>query len=274
MQAKYQALRAQGKLHDTIEEWLEKRRQRDALAEPPRLQPRLATIELPVAMEREVMAEARTRHPRRQNWDRPEADTESKTVVIRTIDHGQYSRRCTWRHYSYQPVIRCCGTCSPGWLLWFHGAEHTWIRAPKGWQFGRDDLGLYIVRRGEKRIPYRYHFGGDDLRNRATLRRAAIEHIDRQRSIERSTRRDARLRRRAEAVGVYVTIRDSVAAGNCPAGTRRWAEDHKLNPHRAYPVEVIRQLGTSNGHASQVNRAIEAAIARTIQDLERGYCTV
>jgi hypothetical protein len=278
----YSRLLNAGKLHGTITRAVRLRSKRNALAIATPQQDRLTRIELPGWLAGRVSRLARDEYPRRQNWNNPipHNDHQRKGVCVLTQDEGRYSSRCTYTHYTYTPTVRCCGACSPGRLLWLCHAGSKILKAPKGWRFGRDDLGLYVVRNGEPRSEYRYHFVGDDLENTTTLRAAGIEHEQRQKRAaqeqkarERSAKQLEKLREKALRVGVYVRAADSIRAGNCGAGTRQWAEDHSLAVNRAYPVEAIARFAV-NGHKQQVERAIEAAIDRSVIDLQRGYCDV
>jgi hypothetical protein len=61
------------------------------------------------------------------------------------------------------------------------------LRAPRGWVFGRDDLGIYVVRVRKKGAVYRYHLTSDDIRGGvAAIRAAGIHHEMEQRAAKRA----------------------------------------------------------------------------------------
>ena len=123
-----------------------------------------------------VSLEGRQMRPRAKNWVGAQADSVSKEVRVIEADCGKYSNACTYTRYEYRPQLRSCGVCSPGQLHYWFGSESRRLKAPRGWQFGRDGLGLYIARKREKRVNYRYHFSASDLPSAGTLRAAAIAH--------------------------------------------------------------------------------------------------
>lgn len=225
---------------------------------------------------------ARTKYPHRKNWISPEADRCSKCVLVHEVNNGRYSSRCTYTHWTYRPMIRSCGIVSRRRLLWFRGSAMRKMIAPKGYRFGRDDLGLYVERSTNARIEFRYHFCGNDLKNKSTLRAAYLEHEQRQHAAAkkvaarvRSEKQYAKLRQMADKLGVCVMVRDSLASGNCEIGTIRWMEQHSIpRATVSLPVSVVKRLSSHNGHRRQAERAIEAAYTRTVADLERGYCTL
>ena len=58
-----------------------------------------------------------------------------------------------------------------------HRIEIDGIRAPRGWAFGRDDLGIYVVRVRKRGAVYPYHLTSDDVRGGvAAIRAAGIRH--------------------------------------------------------------------------------------------------
>lgn len=275
----YSALRKSGKLYGTIKRAKELRKQRDRLQESYYPQKRLELIPLPSELRSMAMSNAYDRYPRRKNWLTPSPDATSKRPTVQEIDNGRYSSRCKYTHWTYRPQIRCCGIVTKKRLLWFHGENKTLMFAPKGWKFGRDNLGLYIVRNKENRVEFRYHFSGDDLVNKSTLRNAAIEHertqiesAKRKTEESRNAKKIAKLKKLALKLGVFVTARDSVNSGNCGVGTKRWADDHGFDIRKSYPMETILRAGKMNGNKYQVERACEAALLRTVKDLDKGYC--
>jgi len=280
---KYSELRAKGRLYGTLKRARELARRRASACfqrTPPPLTVEARTVVIPLsgALSAELVQWSHDLHPLRSNWEHPAAST-SRGRRVCEIDNGRYSSRCTYTLWTYRPETRCCGRACGRWLLWFCEDQRRWLRAPRGWVFGQDRLGLYVVRRSEKRIRYRFHFDSASLRSIRTLHNAALDHEHNQRAADREQRERKRRQREREAeiqramgVGVYVGLRDSVRAGNCPAGSRTWAKNHGLDARQYYPIAVIRRLANVNGNRHQVERACEAAIDRTVRDMERGFC--
>ena len=291
----YSQLRQEGRLHGTIARAMEIRKSRKTAAETdehdgrpyPRnlshpLTWRTTVIPLGRQTTTRINAEAKHLRPRVINWIDAEADTSSRGVSVAEIDCGRYPGM-KWSRYEYSARLRSCGVCSPRWLQFYFGAQSTRIKSPRGWRFGVDELGIFIVRARENRESFRFHFDSDDLGRRPSpkglfgsarqLRAAAIKHEKRQLERAHEQRNFARkAKARAETISsgyVFVGIRDSREAGNCSAGTRTWATRHGLSANRHYPVNVIRRAGGDN---PQVDRAIQAAADRTIEDMQRGYC--
>lgn len=293
-QTYYSSLRQQGKLSGTIkravEKWEHRRRCRDQGREiipqcsfnpQPQARRSVATIELSRELAAQTLASAKDKNRRLKNWVGAEPDRTSKSASVRCVSNGPYSARCRYEHVTYYATIRHCGAVSPRRLLYFCGEKRRIIRACKGWVYDRDDIGLYIVREGEARQEYRYHFVGRDLANTSTLRAAAIahEHAQKQAAAEARKRRAASrqlqaLRTRARKIGVWISARDSRRSGNCPAGTKRWAESHALDSRRRYPIAVIERIGSSSSWGHEIDRAIDAAIDRAATELRQGYCVV
>ena len=280
----YSQLRRAGRLHGTIKRAMQLRLERDG-RKTSITRPRTELIPLPLDVRTELEAWARHAYPQRRNW---ECGGPSRKLgrVVTTTYHGRYSSSCTYERLSYTPYTRSCGTCSKRTLLWFLESDTLRLRAPAGFQWGRDSIGLYIVRDRLSSNPrFRYHFWGSDLENLRCLRTKSIKHErevretlarERKRAREKAAAERERTRRRNRALrlGVFVGMEDSRRAGNCAAGTIRWGEQHNLDHRRHYRLEVIQRLGERNGHAQQVSAAIDAAIERTLLDAERGYCVV
>ena len=279
LRLKYSRLREAGRLSGTIKNALAKRRQRiDQQAAIPPAQ-RLFPVPLGIRDAREIEDIARRRQPRLQNWgtSQPHCDMRQKHVAVREVDHGNYSSRCRYTRMSYHASVRCCGRVTSRRLLWYYGSDCTVFLAPRGWFFGRDDSGLFIARNGDHRVGHRYHFDSDDLHaGIRALTAAARNHRHRQQQAAKELAlkkrlQDPKLVRQALRLGVWVTFADSLRSGNCGAGTQRFCADFGLDPRRAYPVDVVQRISAGQRNF-QVQRAIDAAVQRSVEDLMRGYC--
>jgi len=281
----YSTLRASNKLSGTISAAMQKRERREAsqaytdpLERPLRERLRnLLIVEPPQEEKDQARSRAMKEFPRRRNWEG--IDPTTGDGGVESVNNGRYSRSCTYIHWTYRILVRSCVAMTSGQLTYFTDRSPRRIKAPKGWQFGADALGAYVVRRNETRGHYRYHFVGDDLYSVSVLHRAALDHEKKQKQEkrqkqERRKREKIRERYRQQAIelGVYVSLHDSLRAGNCAAGSKRWATAHGLDVRKKYPAEVVRRIGRACGQVLQVERAIEAATDRARLELERGYC--
>lgn len=281
------ALREVGKFSGSFrraDELRDSRRIRRIVRDDYPLRSRLTAIPLSDADSDAAVDAARNRHPRRKNWDAPEADTESREVYVATIYHGQYSSLCKYEKKSYRPTLRSCGACTKRRLLRMHGHDWEVIQAPRGWQWGKDKHGLYLVKNtlADKDDRFRYHFCSSELDDvRRFLLVASRSHIEKTKRImreERGRRKERRLLEqrcaRAVSLGVWVSFGDSIAAGNCPGGTKTWCDKYRISPRKHYPIDVIRRMAMKMQDASAVDRAIDHAIRRSATELENGYCLV
>jgi hypothetical protein len=275
----YSALRKRRILDGTIKAALAKRAERDARKYRPPTRSeierdRLALIPLGPQHAAQAARKAREQFPRRQNWDAPEAGYHQ--IGVTTNHHGRYSHRCRFERLSYSPVLRSCGMVTAGRALLLIGNDLIRLRAPRGWRFGRDDNGLYLVRIRETREAFRYHPTSDEWASGvAAIRSAAIEHEQTQRRVAREAR-DQQRRDREDAallatLPVYVCLRDSRRAGNCVAGTLAWARRHELDPRQHVPADIVRRLADRN---PQAMRAVESAERRTLAEIRRGYSLI
>ena len=298
--AHYAGLRSQGLLSGTIKRAVEVRAARVSRRSGYEFE-RTGFVAIPPGVddERTVRARAHSSRPRVQRWRSPESETRpflqdengagrlgwalgAWRVVEEDVGpyKGQYSQ---YRMTDYTPTVSSYGRATATRLyasIW--GVPYKY-RAPRGWRYGTDALGIYLVRTRERRERFRYHLTSDDVRGGlASMRGAAMEHEERRRLFDQSDRNMKRMkasmrreRRRIalalRGVQIWVGMKDSRAAGNCRAGTVVWATQHGFDHGRYYPARVIERLQRS--HPS-VGAVIEAARARTLQDIERGYCVV
>jgi hypothetical protein len=277
---KYQNLRNTGKLHGTIKRAVALATVRlNASAEPNRRSP---TCVLPLGSEDAATVEklARVEYPRLKNWEGAEATVHSKdrasgwTVIEQ--DHGSYSRRCKWHRISYTPTTTSyCHAFGTRLIARIFTTRYK-LHAPQGWKYGRDELGVYVVRKAEKRETFRYHLLSDDVRGGVqAVQMAGIAHEIGQ----RKAAKDQRLMRaatRAEKkilnrVGVWINKRDSQSAGNCRAGTAAFARQHGLNIERHYPAQILERLVQRH---SSVLSVIRHAETRTLRELRAGFCNL
>ena len=224
--------------------------------------------------------------PRVQRWVSPAPDNKAPHYAWRDknwkqpawrvaeIDNGSYSRNCRYRKINYAPTVTSYAYAISTILIATIWDKHYRYKAPVGWQYGVDSLGVYVIRKTEKRERFKYHLNSDDVRRGlAAIRKSAIAHEAIQREqikAERVRKREDKVSDRViKKVGVWVTFADSCKAGNCRSGTISWGRTHGLEHTKRYPLKLIERL--SKTHPS-VNRVIDEAVARTRREIAAGYC--
>tara|TARA_A100001037_G_scaffold281475_1_gene285183 strand:+ start:8 stop:898 length:891 start_codon:yes stop_codon:yes gene_type:complete len=295
MECNFSTLRDKGLLKGTIKEAKRKRADRAAAQYITNKRAEYRVIELGPDDTREVDLLAYADRPRVQRWASAKAagkqsycrlgGPQSREWLgqsswgIDEIDAGRYSRRCRYRKVDYHPFVRSYGYATETRLVATIWDKRYRYRAPRGWVYGMDTLGIYIRRKNETRATFRYHLTSDDVRGGlAAMRAAGIQHERQRREATRSLRAQKRaikareaFRKMLPAVGVWVSFEDSQKVGNCASGTISWGRSHGLDHRKRYPYKVIERL--SKTHYS-IDKILAAAEDRTIDDLERGYCLI
>lgn len=206
---------------------------------------------------------------RLRNWNAPIATLDrSENLRYRTINEGRYSSSCSYTHYTYTPMMLSAGRISDdGSVLGaVINAGSYILLAPRGYRWGLDANGIRL---------YRIASPADDFHPTSDDVRSGIRHIVGQLRKNAATRRQARREKHqrdaaeksACAHGVWVSVDDSRAAGNCAAGTIAYCERHNLDRTRHYRAEVLLRAENSD----RVRCAIAAARKRQIADWTRGY---
>lgn len=73
----------------------------------------------------------------------------------------------------------------------------------------------------------------------------------------------------SEAKEVWVSLKDSLAAGNCREGSRQWAIQKRINIHHHHPATKLLELDEGN---QLVRAAVKVAIARHKREMNVGLC--
>jgi len=285
-EADYSALRQRGLLSGTIKSARAKRAQReDRRWVEPDYKPWHGHYRLiPLGQIDEVKVDrlARADRPRVRRWE--SALPADKTVGdppagwgVSDIDMGRYSSRCTFAKIDHHPYVHSYGYATATWLVATIWNKRYRYRAPRGWVYGIDGLGIYVRRAREKRERYRYHLSSDDVRGGLSAMRAAgLQHETEQIAATKRERQRRKIDKIKDAEierygGVWVTLADSRAAGNCASGTKTWALRHGLNPKKRYPLRVIERLAKTH---QSVERVLAIARRRTRTELEQGFCLI
>jgi len=280
MKTDYSRLKKAGTFCGTIKAAKVKRRDRDDLARHSAPCTGYRVIPIGVVDSMEVSERARSYRPRVQRWTTARAGGKTGLApygwYVAEHSAGQYSRRCTYHMINYTPVVSSYGYSTATRLVATIWDKRYRYRAPRGWVFGQDSLGIYIIRTREKRENYRYHLSSADVCGGLSAMR---EMANRHEVGQREATKRARLQRRMDRVedaelaryGVWVTVADSRNAGNCDSGTKTWALQHGLDPCKRYPMSVIERLAATH---PAVSRVLDVARYRTREELAQGFCLI
>lgn len=250
---------------------------------------RRSTIPLGPESAREVKSIEAKDHPQRKNWNAPCPSISDDRYTWTIADNmGQYSSRCTYTRWEYTPCVGCYAIDRGGLGLEFHWrGQVALLQAPHGYRWGKDQNGIRMV--SMTNTEKDYHPNSDDLRNyskRAMLQKIAELHAKRKEAAKllrsqqrakrlseverkRQEREDLAATRRAEKEGAMICLRDSLAAGNCEAGTRSFAMRHNLDPARHYrPTDLLK---IANGDAHRVRLAVAVGLRRHRREMSQGF---
>lgn len=225
---------------------------------------------------------ARAAHPRRQNWESVEG-TLSGVQAGDCVAHGFFYKG---RHKgrlgtNWAPAMRAVARVSlDGQIMaavigHAGGADrpeavHT-ILAGRGYRWETDAHGVRLVRLADGAD---YHPTTDDVRaGRAAIVAALREREATRRARARVARHEAAILRKAAAGGVWVSLADSVAGGNCQAGTEMYARRHGLDLRRHYRADALPAPATAE-ESRRVALAVLAATRRQAREWAAGVCAL
>lgn len=202
--------------------------------------------------------EVATAHNRKKNWNPCEPSLFSTDVDA--INHGRYSSRCTYTHYTYTHKIECWGALVGRYLYYridtVAGVKVGTVKPVRGWEWKIDANGICLTNGKAD-----YHPSADNLLNgMSALAMARVARENHQRRVvadrqEKQFRRNMQLSR--------VTLHDARMAGNCLAGTVRFCQSklgvrvRSENPYQS--VSAADLLATGDPSAA---RAVQAAYDR------------
>jgi hypothetical protein len=265
---KYQELRKAGKLNITIKKALEIHTTRTA-AQTIQQPARYKKIIIPLG-DKDVsdwVHKIKQSNKSKKNWIGWRGAIISKPAELKTIDNGQYSRRCRYTHYTYRVLVQSYGyiyTVKGKRVLRasFAGQKNDY-KAPRGWGWGLDQNGLFLAKNTNKDI--NYHITQSDLGLLPEVTARAEENY--------KTRKEANkidsLAEKIRLDEVMVCAVDSIRAGNCRAGTERFAEAHRINLQRHIPATVLARIATSD--PKRVETVINFARKREAMEQVKGY---
>lgn len=143
----------------------------------------------------------------------------------------------------------------------FH-RTHFEISAPDGFYWDIDAHGLRMVdSHGND-----YHPDAEDIINDLDIPETIAEN-----AAARELERTRLAAEKAEVEGVWVSLADSIKAGNCRAGTESWGRQNGLYAQAHYHATDLIPLAV-NGYGQRVRIAISVAARRHRKEMEQGYC--
>jgi hypothetical protein len=213
-----------------------------------------------------------TAYTHAKNWN--QARPTSRHSHAAQINEGRYSSRCTFTHYTYTQYIESWGLVVGGTLracidLGAQGVKTFLLRPWRGWRWHIDDNGICLKDGSGKRD---YHPTASDLimlpttKQMAEAARLGYEQRKEAAALEREMRNACK---NSEREGLSVCLSDSLAAGNCRAGTLNWAQRHGFVAGHHYKPSQL--LAMSNGDTPRVRIVIAKALQRHRQEMRQGY---
>lgn len=276
MNTDYSTMKKEGKLFGTIKRAQELRRQRELNPPNPnvdriRLKAKRVIVPLGSKTDSDLDRIGRTEYPKRQNWIANTPIARKGLPFVRSIDHGKYSRSCTYTHWQYSVTVGCYALPNATRCLFIYGVKSTLLTAPTGYIWQTDANGLVLISRDGKKD---YHPDSDDLRNysKAALRQKALDNYRQRVETKKAQKKELAGIRQAEKEGAKVCIADSIRAGNCATGTKAFAARHGLDPLRHYSPTSL--LKIANGEAHRVKLAVAVALRRHRTEMKTGYCNL
>jgi hypothetical protein len=195
---------------------------------------------------------------------------------VADIDNGRYSSGCTYTHWTYQVQVTSYGIVLGGSRLRVRFATDSRIViAPHGYYWARDENGIKLVANANARADY--HPDAEELLGPVREITRKLRENFRMRKAE--ARADAATKRqhsaaltRANHEGLQICVADSRRAGNCTAGSSRWAERHGFDPSRHYTAKQL--LAVANGDIRRVMLVVHRAMKRHAAEMAAGACLI
>jgi len=258
---------------DSYSNWIEAKREYLENESRRRLDRRMSTIPLGGVSRDEIARAERIKNRSRKNWRDPAPSLrvlgESWTNLINC---GQYSSRCTYTKWEYLPIVTCFAIERGNLGLEFHWLDTvTFLAPPAGYRWQKDRNGIALISTDGKKD---YHPDSDDLRHytKSAIRTKAVENYRRRQAVMVEQKRQLSEIKKAEREGAVICVADSKRAGNCVAGTLRFAERHGLDPRKHYSPSQL--LKIANGDAHRVALAVAVGLRRHRQEMKLGYCDI
>lgn len=183
-------------------------------------------------------------------------------------DYAGESRRAShgWRticHADRRIEIRAIGMVLKGGRasVVLFGNRRTYREAPEGWEWRIDSNGLGL---------FGNRLGGPDIHVGVSSRRTVDQLVEDAEAAlaQRTLLAEASKREVADAANIWVCFDDSIAAGNCRAGTEGFVARMGLSPGLHYRAADLLRLAPDE---PRLKIAIRQAARREAEDMRRGY---
>lgn len=218
-------------------------------------------------------AAAKLKNRKIRNWESARASTNIGAFGLSVEDEsfeyrGQYKG---WHGANHFPTMASRARISnDGAILTalINETYHT-LQAGKGYQWGVDSNGVHLVRLSDAAD---YHPNSVDISaGRKHIISTLRERAETRKKQATAAKRDAKIIKAACKYGVWVCLKDSIAAGNCEVGTKSFAKKHGLDIRKHYRAE---QLPSDASESRRVALVILAAQRRQAADMNKGYAEV
>ena len=228
---------------------------------------------VPAQLPDEEIRQIHDASPRIKRWASPRNTlTRRDHGYVGKVDQGRYSSRCTYKKIDHTPLVYAQAYATPSgcYLLYRYGRTgQTTIKAPRGWSWKADSNGMALVSRDGKA---EYHPTSNDLRQDAPGKLCAAkarENAATRAAALADKRKLVGIVSKAGKAGVFVSVPDSLAAGNCRAGTWRWMNAHGFSATADHiSAAALAKFGDIDNRVALV---VLRAVRRTKLELQRGY---
>lgn len=246
------------------------------------------TIPLGTHAEQSCLIE-KCKNNRIKNWRTAEPTLGKSRIESENM--GPYSRSCTFTKYLYTRKVESWGYFVSNKYVYVRietkdGIISKVCKAPRGWRWELDDLGIKIVKVSNTSIeihPTASHFIGIARRYKhgmgQLLELARLLYLQR-----RKLQKESRLEqlkesdfiksiRKAQSQGMRVCLIDSLKAGNCYAGTKTFARKNGLEENLHYPPVKIYYLLQKTGDR-RIRNALVYALRRHEKEMTQGFANL
>lgn len=205
---------------------------------------------------------------RRVLWSGVQATNHSEANRTRQTrgSNSNWSKRSTFERY----IVICsiAQVWSPKLLKISVDGRSYEFAAPRGYRWAKDANGVSLVGKAGDYHPTASELINDGprgivakIKSNAQIRRQASAEVKRQKNLVKI----------AEKEGCMISLKDSVRAGNCYAGSLQWAKNHGFTKSHYRPSEIAAK---ANGETNRVSIVIAMAIRRHRAEMDRGYCLI
>lgn len=205
-----------------------------------------------------------------------------RSTRLETISLGNYSSACKYTKFNYLPWIESWGYVVSDKALFFQldtitGIFRKVIKAPKGFKWCIDKNGIKIQKNSVPACDYHptstdlYHF--HSISKSLAIKANELFNIRKKQQTEikseKKTKADfIKAVKTGEKTGFLISLRDSIKAGNCEAGSTNFASRYGLDIHMHHSPSKVLGCDPSS---RLVKLAIKVALNRHNQEMVQGF---